>query len=99
MIAQKLQSVTVRIGGREYSIRSDADPAYTRKCAQYVNEKMYEIRETMGSLETEKIAILAALSLADNLFQFEEDGQSTTKEMTAVMEAMTEEIAMIISEE
>ena len=53
----------------------------------------------MGSLETEKIAILAALSLADNLFQFEEDGQSTTKEMTAVMEAMTEEIAMIISEE
>ena len=99
MIAQKLQSVTVRIGGRDYSIRSDADPAYTRKCAQYVNEKMYEIRETMGSLETEKIAILAALSLADNLFQSEEDERSTTKEMTAVMEAMTQEIAMIISEE
>lgn len=99
MIAQKLQSVTVRIGGRDYSIRSDADPAYTRKCAEYVNEKMHEIRETMGSLETEKIAILAALSLADNFFQFKEDEQSKTKEMTAVMEAMTEEIAMIISEE
>ena len=98
-MTQKLQSVTVRIGGRDYSIRSDADPAYTRKCAECVNEKMHEIRGTKGSLETEKIAILAALSLADSLFQSKEDERLATKEMTAAMEAMTQEIATIVSEE
>ena len=53
----------------------------------------------MGSLETERIAILVALSLADSLFQSKENERLATKEMTAAMEAMTQEIATIVSGE
>lgn len=60
---------TVEIAGEEYAIRSEASSEYTMECARYVDRTIAEIM-TRGSLvEAHKAAILAALALADQLFQ------------------------------
>ena len=62
--------VTVLIAGQEYTLRSQATPEYTRRCAEYLDNIIREIRLVAGiTLETDRVAILAGLALADQLFQ------------------------------
>lgn len=61
--------VTVQIAGDEYSIRAQASPEYTRDCAAYVDRKLSEIVRQGSLVQPHKGAILAALALADELFQ------------------------------
>ncbi len=60
-------SVTVRIAGEEHTIRSSAEPEHTRACARLVDDRIHEIRLAVGGIEVHKAAILAALSIADDL--------------------------------
>jgi cell division protein ZapA len=62
-------TVTVRIGGEEHIIRSNVEPDYTLRCAEWVDRRIMEIRSQVGLIESHKVAILAALSITDELFQ------------------------------
>jgi cell division protein ZapA len=67
--------VPVEIHGHQYPIRSTLDPAYVAELAAYVDEKMrLASRETPGS-DTLKIAVLAALNIADEFFRARDDQQ------------------------
>jgi cell division protein ZapA (FtsZ GTPase activity inhibitor) len=66
-------SVTVRIAGEEHTIRATAEPAYTRRCAKLVDDRIHQIRLQAGLIEGHKAAILAALSIADECFQAQEE--------------------------
>ena len=59
------KSVTVRIAGEEHTIRSNAEPEYTERCAAYVDRRFNEIKKQVGLLEVHKVAILAALSITE----------------------------------
>ncbi len=72
MSAEKT-SVTVRIAGEEHTIRASAEPAYTRRCAKLVDDRIHQIRLQAGLIEGHKAAILAALSIADECFQAQEE--------------------------
>lgn len=63
-------SVRVTIAGEQYTLRTDADEAYTRRCAALVDERMRAIGGQSG-LGAKKTAIMAALSLSDDLLQQE----------------------------
>ncbi len=69
MTDQKRESVTVRIAGEEHTIRSSAQPEYTTRCAAHVDQRIHEIKRQVGLVEGHKVAILAALSITDELFQ------------------------------
>ena len=61
--------VTVEIHGQQYPIRSGLDPKYVADLAAYVDEKMrLASRETTAG-DTLKLAILAALNIADEYFR------------------------------
>jgi cell division protein ZapA (FtsZ GTPase activity inhibitor) len=66
-------SVTVRIAGEEHTIRASAEPTYTRQCAKLVDDRIHQIRLQAGLIEGHKAAILAALSIADECFQAQEE--------------------------
>ncbi len=61
--------VRVSIFGQEYTVKAPADASYIKNIAEYVDKKM---REVQGELSTEhsstRIAILAAMNIADELF-------------------------------
>lgn len=80
-MSDKRASVTVRIAGEEHTIRANAEPAYTRRCAKLVDERIHEIRTKSGLIEGHKAAILAALSIADELFQAVDELERTRKEV------------------
>jgi cell division protein ZapA len=63
------QAVRVIIGGEEYAVRSELPPEYTREVAAYLDAALKKVRESLPSVETHKAAILAALSITDELFQ------------------------------
>lgn len=75
-------SVTVRILGEEHTIRAAAEPAYTKTCARMVDERIQEIRSKAGLLENHRLAILAALSLADELLQARDELGKLERDVT-----------------
>lgn len=82
MMVQKT-SVTVRIAGEEHTIRASAEPEYTRRCAKLVDDRIHQIRVQAGLIEGHKAAILAALSIADELFQSQEEAEQARAEAGA----------------
>lgn len=59
--------VKVQIFGQVYSIRGDLEEKYVQKLAKCVDEKMHTIAEATGIVDTQKLAVLAALAIADEL--------------------------------
>jgi cell division protein ZapA len=72
-VSDEKNTVTVRIAGEEHSLRSNARPEYTKQCARYVDKRIQEIKQQVGLLEGHKAAILAALSISDELFMAQEE--------------------------
>jgi cell division protein ZapA len=60
-------SVRVEIYNQTYSIRSDGDPAYVIRLAEFVDQKMREISSGTLTVDSLKVAILAGLHIADEL--------------------------------
>jgi cell division protein ZapA len=59
--------VKVQIFGQTYSVQGDLDPAYVQELAKFVDEKMHAIARATSTVDTQKIAVLAALAIADEL--------------------------------
>ena len=62
-------AVTLHIAGEEYAIRAHSTPEHARACAAHVDRTVREIQQAAGMMAREKAVILAALSIADELFQ------------------------------
>jgi len=65
----KKQTVSVNILGEEYPLKADADRAYIVQVAKYVDTKMKEVLEKVSAKAPGKVAVLAALNIADELFK------------------------------
>jgi len=61
------QNFKVQIFGQVFPIQGDLDEAYVQKLAKYVDEKMRAIVDMTPTVDTQKVAILAALAIADEL--------------------------------
>jgi cell division protein ZapA len=61
--------IKVEIFGTEYRIKGDANADYIRKVAGLVDEKMRQIADASMTGSVAKIAILAAVNIADELFK------------------------------
>ncbi len=65
------QTIRVEIYNQTYSIRSDGDNDYILSLAEYVDRKMREISSGTLTVDSLKVAILAALHIADELQQLQ----------------------------
>jgi cell division protein ZapA len=65
--------VKVQIFGQTYSIAGDLEPTYVQKLAALVDEKMHTIADATGTVDTQKVAVLAALAIADELHGAQRD--------------------------
>jgi cell division protein ZapA len=74
--------VTVDINGLRYPIRSNLDPAYVADLAAYVEEKMQLASRESPAGDTLKIAVLAALNIADECFRARLEGASHRSDLT-----------------
>ena len=68
-MAKEAQSIRVSIYDQEYFMRGDLNPEYIQKLAQYLDTKMRSIAERTRTVDTLRVAILAALNVADEYHQ------------------------------
>jgi cell division protein ZapA len=86
-------TVTVDIAGERHVLRSDVSPEYTRAVAAHVDETIRAL-PSFPSLEPFRAAILAALSITDELF----GARAEIERLRAEIEGRTEEIAAVLEE-
>lgn len=75
------QTVKVVIYNQTYSLRSDHDGAYIQELAGYVDQRMNEIARATMTVDSLRVAILAAIQIADELFQSRSEMKETEKEL------------------
>jgi cell division protein ZapA len=65
--------VPVVIQGQRYPVRSSLEPTYVAQLAAYVDEKMRLASEANDTSDFLRVAVLAALNLADEVFRHRAD--------------------------
>ncbi len=60
-------SVRVRIYDREFALRTTGDPERLQALCSSLDTRMREVAASTGAVDTLKVAVLAALSLGDDL--------------------------------
>ena len=83
--------ITVEIHGHQYPVRSQLARPYVTKLATYVDEKMTVAAEETSTGDSLKVAVLAALNIADEYFRCRDSDESGTSEVlkrAAALEAL-----------
>ena len=75
--------VSVEINGLRYPIRSNLDSAYVADLAAYVEQKMQLAARESPAGDTLKIAVLAALNIADECFRARQEGSAHHNDLNA----------------
>ena len=88
-MSQAKNAVKVMIGGEEFTVRSEHPPEYTREVAAYLDVALKGIRDSLPMIETHKAAILAALSITDELFQARRGDRQIAGRLTQMADDFT----------
>lgn len=62
-------TTTVEIYGQKYTVRSDDEAEHVERVAAYVDARMREVARASSQVTSLRVAILAALNIADELFR------------------------------
>jgi len=87
--------VTVEIQGQRYPVRSDLDAAYVSDLATYVDNKMRLASRESSVADSMRIAVIAALNIADELFRARDEaqgGQSALLDRAAELERILDAV-------
>jgi cell division protein ZapA len=91
------QSISVEIAGQRYPIRSALDPEYVGRLATYVDEKMRAAADSTPTGDALRLAVLAALNIADELFRCREvlrEGNGEVIQRAVELERLLDRILM-----
>jgi cell division protein ZapA len=80
-----MERVQVEIFGQMYTIKGKDDPGYIRELAAFIDVKMKEIQKGTGTVDPHRVAILMALTIADELYRL--------RERYGILEQKSEDIA------
>lgn len=82
--------VRVQIFGREYEMDPGGlTPLEIQSLAEFVDTRMRDIAERFAIVDTQKIAVLAAINIALEYIQLSEKTGKTTNDFTPKLEKLT----------
>ena len=68
-MADKANLIHVEIFGQTYAVKAGADPGYVEALAAFVDGQMKDVSRSSAAVDSVRIAVLAALNLADEVFR------------------------------
>lgn len=89
--------VAVEIYGQTYKVLAEEDIDY-QGLARFVDTKMREIEKVTGTREQAKLAILAALNIADELRKLETSAREDEQRVAAATREMLDELTETLRE-
>lgn len=90
-------SIRVDIYDQGYHLRG-TDPEYIADLAEYVDTKMRLISQQAATVESLKVAVLAALNIADELHVLKRKYDSLTQDYTARAEHLSGALDEVLEE-
>ena len=90
--------VKVSILGKEYTVKAPADAEYIKQIAEYVDEKMKDVHESLGQDKSlSRVAILSAMNISDELFNARKEKANITDNIggriSSIIELIDENLA------
>jgi len=85
-----MESVQVEIFGQTYSIKAVNGKEYLRELAAFVDARMKEVQKGTGTPDGYKIAILAALNIADELHRLRSQHDTLRKTTASSLDNLIE---------
>lgn len=80
-------SIAVEIYDHTYHLRGGTDPQYVQKLAEALDEKMREIADATQTVDSLKVAVLAALTIADEVTRLRQENQELAAMLTEKAES------------
>jgi cell division protein ZapA len=71
--------VTAKILGEDYTIHGRASEEHILRIARFVDDKMLQVAQAHPKLGTSRVAVLAAINMADELFKIKEQYEQLTQ--------------------
>jgi cell division protein ZapA len=84
--------IPINIQGQQYPIRTSLEPEYVLQLAAFVDEKMGAAAESTPSSDSLRLAVLAALNIADELFRC----RDATDQRNGQLAERTEELERLL---
>jgi len=79
-MAEKADLVHVEIFGQTYAVKAGGDPAYVEKLAASVDGQMKDVSRASGAVDSLRVAVLAALNLADECARLRREAEDARRE-------------------
>jgi cell division protein ZapA len=93
----KNDSTTVEIFGQSYNVRGEGDPDYLTELAQFVDSRMREVAAQVATVDPVKIAILAALNIADEFSRYRKARENAAGIWVERTEEISNRLGKVIS--
>jgi len=94
--AAEAEVTEVEIFGSVYRVRGRDDSEYLQEVAALVDGKMREVARQTASVDTSRIAILAALNIADEYLQSRSTQEKDRGEIRQRVTALAEELSVAL---
>ena len=93
---KKENLVEIKVLGKTFTVKTDAEEAHIQEVARYVNDKIDEILKKTRTVSSLNVAILTALNIADDLMKEREKRVALLKEVGMRSRDLVEKIDMKI---
>jgi cell division protein ZapA len=88
--------IEVEIFGQTFRVATgDATPAYIRRLAAYVDQRMRTITESAKTVPMHRMAVLTALNIADDFLKL----QDQYEHLTHMLHTKTEQLIALVQEQ
>lgn len=93
----KYDSTSVEIFGQTYNVRGEGDPNYLAELAQFVDSRMRDVAAEVATVDPLKIAILAALNIADEFSRYRKEREDAAGVWIEKTEELSNRLGKIIA--
>lgn len=91
-------TIHVEIFGQTYTVKAGSDPGYVEELAAHVDAQMREVGKTAGAVDSVRVAVLAALNIADECFRLRRQVRDGDERSAARAEGLLRELSAVLGE-
>ena len=87
------RSVTVQIAGVKYALKTEEDDRYVKQMAAFVDSKIRDVQKHTRTVDTQAVAVLTALQIAEELFNERRQSGDLRKKIREKSQSLLEVLA------
>lgn len=93
MLRAMKRSVTVQIAGVKYALKTEEDDRWVKQVAAFVDGKIREVQKHTRTVDTQAVAVLSALQIAEELFNERRETGELRKKIREKSQSLLEVLA------